>query len=169
VSGQPVQLFCEEHSTRQLYWDSVKVGDQLPPLAKIATTQMLVKWAGASGDFNPVHYDVFFAQAGGNPGPVVHGALKRQWLVQLVTEWIGDDGALRKFSCRYRSMDSPRSMKTTGEPEDGETWTCRGKVTRKYEQDGHCCVDCELSVENGKGETTTSGKATAVLPRTSGH
>jgi acyl dehydratase len=157
----------KEHFTNQLYWDSVSVGDELPSLSKIATTQTLVKWAGASGDFNPVHYDMFFAQAAGNSGPIVHGALKRQWLVQLVTDWIGDDGTLRKFSCRYRGMDFPRSMKTTGEPEDGETWTCRGRVTRKYELEGDCCVDCDLRVENGNGEATTSGKATVILPKRS--
>ena len=143
------------------------MGDPLTPLSKVATTQTLVKWAGASGDLNPLHYDASFTRSLGAQGiatPIVHGALKRQWLIQLVTDWMGERGTLRKFACRYRSVDYPRAMRTTSEPEDGETWWCKGKVTKKYDQDGQHFVDCELWVENGKGETTTSGKATVVLP-----
>ena len=154
-------------NTLQLYWGSVEVGDEIPSLSKIATTQTLVKWAGASGDFNPLHYDDAFVKELGSNGPgtpVVHGALKRQWLIQLVTDWIGEAGTLRKFSCRYRAMDYPRGMKTALEPRDGETWTCRGKVTKKYKLDGKNHVDCEVWVENGKGDITTSGKATVILP-----
>ena len=128
---------------------------------------MLVKWAGASGDFNPLHYDESFTRSTGSEEtirPIVHGALKRQWLLQLMTDWIGDDGELSKFSCRYRAVDYPRSMKTTGEPEDGETWWCKGKITKKYVRDEQHCLDCEVWVENGKGEITTSGKATVILP-----
>lgn len=136
----------------------------MTPLPKIATTQMLVKWAGASGDFNPLHYDPHFAVAEGMERPVVHGALKRQWLVQLMTDWAGDGGLLRKFSCRYRTVDYPRPMKATGEPEPGETWWCKGKVIKKYLLDDEHLVDCEIWVENGRGEITTSGKASVILP-----
>jgi acyl dehydratase len=149
----------------------VNIGDEITPLAKIATTQTLIKWAGASGDFNPLHYDPAFTASTGNPEtlrPIVHGALKRQWLLHLVTNWIGDDGDLTRFSCRYRAVDYPRAMKTTGEPVEGETWWCKGKVTKKYVLDEQHCVDCEIWVENGKGEITTSGKATVVLPAANG-
>ena len=151
----------------QVYWDSVEVGDEMPSLSKVATTQTLIKWAGASGDFNPLHYDDAFVKSLGPDGPgtpVVHGALKRQWLIQLVTDWLGEEGTLRKFSCRYRASDVPRPMKMLTEPEDGDTWLCKGKVTKKYEQDGAYLADCEIWVENGKGEVTTSGKATVELP-----
>jgi len=46
----------------QLYWEDVEEGAELPPLAKTATTLMLVKWAGASSDFNPLHYDLPFCR-----------------------------------------------------------------------------------------------------------
>lgn len=144
----------------------------MTPLSKIATTQTLVKWAGASGDFNPLHYDETFARSLGiesTARPIVHGALKRQWLIHLVTNWMGEEGELTRFSCRYRSVDSPRSMKTVGGPEEGETWWCRGKITKKYFLDGKHYIDCEVWVENGKGEITTSGKATVVLPPSSNH
>lgn len=148
----------------QLYWEDIEVGIEIRPLAKIATTQMLVKWAGASGDFNPLHYDSSFAESMGTGKPIVHGALKRQWLLQLMTDWIGEQGTLKKFSCQYKAMDFPRGMKTLTEPQEGETWLCNGKVTKKYIEGKQHFIDCNIWVENGKGEITTPGKATVILP-----
>jgi len=150
--------------TKQLYWEDIEVDSEVTPLAKVATTIMLVKWAGASGDFNPLHYDNAFADSQGVGSPIVHGALKRQWLIQLMTDWMGEEGTLKKFSCRYRAMDYPRNMKSLTEPEEGETWYCKGKVTKKYVEDSQHYVDCNIWLENGKGEVTTPGSATVVLP-----
>lgn len=149
---------------KQLYWEDVEVGSEVTPLPKVATTQMLVKWAGASGDFNPLHWDEPFARASGVDRPVVHGAIKRQWLIQLMIDWIGEKGDLKKLSCQYRAFDYPRLMKTMTEPHEGETWQCKGKVTKKYVEGDKHCVDCDIWVENGKGEATTPGKATVALP-----
>jgi hypothetical protein len=149
---------------KQLYWEDVNEGDEVTPLPKIATTQMLVRWAGASGDFNPLHWDEAFAATQGVGKPIVHGALKRQWLVNLMTDWMGPEGTLRHFSCQYRTMDYPRAMKTMAAPVDGESWTCKGKITKKYVEGDEHLVDCDIGVENGKGEVTTPGKATVALP-----
>lgn len=149
---------------KQLYWEDVEVDTEVTTLPKVATRRMLVKWAGASGDFNPLHYDDSFAESQGVGKPIVHGALKRQWLIQLMTDWIGEEGTLRKFSCQYRAMDYPRLMKTMTEPQEGETWYCKGKATKKYVEGDEHCVDCIIGVENEKGEVTTPGRATVVLP-----
>jgi hypothetical protein len=149
---------------KQLYYEDVDVGAEVTPLKKIATTRMLVQWAGASGDFNPLHYEEEFAQALGVGHPIVHGALKRAWLVNLMTDWIGEKGRLKKLSCRYRGMDYPRKMKSFDEAKDGETWWCKGKVSKKYAEGGENLVECEIWVENGKGEKTTPGSALAALP-----
>ena len=149
---------------KQLCYEDVEVGIEVTPLTKIATTQMLVQWAGASGDRNPLHYDDDFAKSQGVGAPIVHGALKRAWLGQLVTDWIGEQGELRKLSCRYRGMDYPRKMKTMEEPQEGETWWCKGKVTKKYVEGGEHLVECEIWLENGKGEKTTTGAAVVTLP-----
>ncbi len=148
----------------QILWEDVNEGDELPSLSKVATTQTLVKWAGASGDFVPLHYDDEFAAASGVGKPIVHGALKRQWLVHLMTDFAGEDGFLKKLSCQYRRMDYPRTMKSLIEPRDGETWEVRGKVTRKYVDGAENLVDCDIWVENGEGEKTTPGTATVILP-----
>lgn len=149
---------------KQLYYEDVEVGTEITPLPKIATTRMLVQWAGASGDFNPLHYEADFAKTQGMEQPIVHGALKRAWLGQLMTGWIGDEGELKKLSCQYRAMDWPRKMKTMTEPHDGETWWCKGKVTKKYVQGDKHFVECEIWLENGKAEKTTQGSALVILP-----
>jgi len=149
---------------KQLYWEDVEIDSEVTPLGKIATTHMLVRWAGASGDFNPLHYEDTFAESQGVGKPIVHGQLKRAWLAQLVTDWIGEEGTIKKFSCQFRGMDYPRLMKSKSESQEGETWWCKGRVTNKYMEGGEHLVDCEIWVENAKGETTTQGSATVVLP-----
>ena len=140
---------------KQVYIEDVTVGMELPPLKKNVTTQQLVKYAGASGDFNPIHYDKDIALArSGLPGSVIiHGALKNAFLGQLMTDWIGIDGSLKKLSCQYRGMDVP-----------GDSVTGKGKVIKKYEDNGEHLVDCDIWLENGKGEKTTPGTATVALP-----
>lgn len=151
---------------KQIYYEDVEVGSEVTPLAKVATTQMLVRWAGASGDFNPLHYEDTFAANQGVGGPIVHGALKRAWLGHLMTDWIGDEGFLKKLSCQYRGMDYPRKMASMMSPAEGETWWCKGTVTNKYVEDDQHIVECEIWVENAKGEKTTPGAATVILPST---
>lgn len=149
---------------KQLYFEDVQEGMEIPALPKIATTRMLVQWAGATGDFSPPHYEDDFAKAYGIGAPFVHGALKGAWLQQLMMDWIGEEGMLKKFSCQYRGMDWPRKMKSFTEPRDGETWHCKGKVTKKYTAGDENLLDCQIWVENGKGEITTPGTATVALP-----
>ena len=60
----------------QLYWEDVDVGTEVTPLEKQPTTQQLVRWSGASGDFYQIHYDKYFALGNQLPGLIVHGALK---------------------------------------------------------------------------------------------
>jgi len=138
---------------KQVFYEDVEVGSELPVLVKHPTTMQLVKWAGASGDYYPIHYDKDFAQANGLPGVIVHGWLTCSFLGQLVTDWIGEKGALVKLGCSYRAMLFPC-----------QNITCKGKVTKKYVQDDKYYVDCEIWAENPNGERTTPGSATVILP-----
>lgn len=149
---------------KQLYWEDVDVGTEVTPLQKVANTQKLVMWAGASGDFNPLHYDDVFAASQGVERPIVHGALKRSWLLHMMTNWIGEEGKLKKFSCQYRGIDYPNRMVTMVSDDGSGMWLCKGKVTQKYVEAGEHMADCEIWIENNKGEKTTIGKATVVLP-----
>ena len=136
-----------------VFWEDVEDGMAIPTIVKVPSTRQLVQYAGASGDFYEIHYDKDYAQGTGLPGVIIHGALKNAFLAQLVTDWIGEQGTLKKLSCEYRGMDVP-----------GDTLTCRGTVTKKYIQDGRHTVDCQIWLENSKGERTTPGSATVNLP-----
>ena len=138
---------------KKLFYEDVRVGADLPPLVKEPTTQQLVRWAGASGDFYQIHYDKDFAISTGLNGVIIHGALKSAWLGQFLEDWIGEAGTIKKYGCSYRGMDVP-----------GDTIACKGKVTRKYVEGNEHCVECEIWVENSKGERTAPGSAVVVLP-----
>lgn len=141
----------------QLYYEDVAIDGELTPLVKRPTTRQLVMWAGAVGDYQPIHYDKDFALSRGLPGVIVHGQLVGAFLTQLVTDWIGPEGSLKKLGCSYKGMNYP-----------GEAITCRGRVTKKYVRDGQSFVECSLWAENERGEKTATGTATAVLPSRSG-
>ena len=152
------------HMKKQLYFEDVKVGDAVTTVSKVASSRMLVQWAGASGDFNPLHYEDDFAKAMWVASPIVHGQLKRAWLGHLVTNWIGDEGTVKQLACQFRGMDYPRKMQSMHEPKEGDTWQCKGIVKKVHVENGEHLVDLEIWVENGKGEKTTPGSATVVLP-----
>ena len=93
----------------QVYFEDVEEGTELPTLRKDPTTQQLVKYAGASGDYYQIHYDQNFAKDNGLPDVILHGALKGSWLGQVMTDWIGEGGTLKKLVTQYRGMDVPGS------------------------------------------------------------
>ena len=136
-----------------LDWDGVSEGAEIGPFIKHTTTQDLVKYAGASRDFSEIHYDKDFALGLGLPGVILHGALKAAYLGKLMTDWLGDPGALRSLQCQHRGMDFP-----------AESVICKGQVARKYVEDGQSLADCEISIENIRGQTTAPGQATISLP-----
>ncbi|GBD23449.1 hypothetical protein HRbin29_01115 [bacterium HR29] len=134
-------------------WSEVYEGMEIPPLKKNCSTQQLVMWAAASGDFYQIHYDKDFALATGLKNIIVHGALKHAFLGQLLHDWIGNEGRIKRFGCSYRGMDYPN-----------QDIICRGVVTRKYEKDGEKLVDLEIWTENPEGQKTSPGSATVRLP-----
>ena len=139
--------------TDQLYFEDTAVGSEITPLIKQPTTRQLVMWAGASGDYNPIHYDKDFAQSRGLPGVIVQGQLVGSFLGQLVTDWIGAQGTLRRLTCSYKGMNYP-----------GEAIICKGRVTKKYVEGGEHYIECSLWAENPKGEKTVTGMAVVIMP-----
>jgi acyl dehydratase len=137
----------------QVYFEDVQVGDEIPALKKNCSTQQLVQWAAASGDFYQIHYDKDFAQATGLKGLIVHGALKNAFLGQLLHDWMGDQGRIRRFGCSYRGMDEPN-----------QDILCRGVVTKKYANDGRNNIELDVWTENPDGKKTSPGTAVVTLP-----
>ena len=90
----------------------VEVGTQLPPLTVRLTRTDLVRYAGASGDFNPIHHSDFFAAQVGLPGVVAHGLLTMGAALRVVTDWVGDPARVRSYAVRF--------TKPVVVPDDGE-------------------------------------------------
>ncbi|PRY43513.1 MaoC family dehydratase [Umezawaea tangerina] len=79
----------------------VTAGDVLPPLSLRITRADLVRYAGASLDFNPIHWNERFAQEVGLPGVIAHGMLTMGMAVRVVTAWTGDPGAVLEYGVRF--------------------------------------------------------------------
>jgi acyl dehydratase len=80
---------------------AVAPGDELPPLAVRVTRADLVRYAGAAGDFNPIHWSDRFAASVGLPGVIAHGMLTMALGGRLVTQWAGDPAAVRRYGVRF--------------------------------------------------------------------
>ncbi|MBI4202830.1 MAG: dehydratase [Chloroflexi bacterium] len=139
---------------KQVYYEDVTEGMELPQLVKHPMPRQLVQWAGATGDYNEFHYNETFAKVRSNlPGIIVHGALVCQFVRQMVSDWVGDEGTLKKLNVSYRGMNFPE-----------QDCICKGKVVKKQVQGDDHLVELEVWSENPKGEKTTPGTAVAILP-----
>ena len=137
----------------KVYFDDVKVGDELPALVKGPIQQIqLTRYAGASGDFNPIHQDDEFAKAAGMGGVFAHGMLSMGFVAQAVTDWAGA-GSVRKIGVRFAAIVRLK-----------DTVTCRGRVVGTSQKDGVNLVELDIWAENQKGEKVVTGKATVSLP-----
>lgn len=131
---------------------SLRKGDALPELAKapVSRTQ-LVKYAGASGDYNPIHFDDEAARAGGLRGVIAHGMLSMGFLGQFVEAAFGA-GSCRRLEARFQGMVSL-----------GEEIVCRGVVAETGEEDGRPFAVCEIEAADSGGRVVASGEARAWL------
>ncbi len=139
--------------TRPLAHGDVQIGMEIPPLIVKTSSRMSAKWAAASGDFDPIHYDRDYAVGQKLPDAIVNGRLKIALLSQLLTNWVGPHGFLKYLRASHRGMDIVN-----------DPLTCKGVVTNKFNENGQLMVECKVWVENRKGEITTPGSATVILP-----
>jgi len=133
---------------RKLRYDDVKVGDTAPPIDHKLTRTDLVMYAGASGDFNPMHHDEIAAQAAGLPSVFGHGMFSAGLLATAITNYVGV-GNLRSYRVRFTKQTWP-----------GETLSTTIAVTEK--RPGNEVV-LECAVVNENGEAKIQGEAVAVL------
>ena len=137
----------------QLYYEDVQVGAEIPSLERAATTEQLVRYHAAAGDWHPIHFDYLYARSVGFPNVILQGMLKAGWLAQMITDWGGPKVWVKKFGTQYRQIDVPL-----------DPLICKGKVTNKYLKGGEHLVELEVWTQNGKGEITTRGAATVRFP-----
>lgn len=130
----------------------VSVGEQLPPLSVDVTRAQLVRYAGASLDFNPIHWNERFAKSVGLPDVIAHGMLTMALGSRMVTDWLGDPGRLLEYGARFtRPVVVP-------DDDRGAQVEISGKVA-EVRDDGTARIDVTVRFE-GK---TVLGKARAVV------
>lgn len=82
-------------------YDSLAVGDELPPQSFPVNRADLVRYAGAAGDFNPIHWNERFAVQVGLPNVIAHGMFTMAQAIRVVTDWAGDPGAVLEYGVRF--------------------------------------------------------------------
>ncbi|EKX67718.1 MaoC family dehydratase [Streptomyces ipomoeae] len=87
--------------TAKISYDDVEVGTELPAQTFGVTRATLVQYAGASGDFNPIHWNEKFAKEVGLPDVIAHGMFTMAEAIRVVTDWVGDPGALVEYGVRF--------------------------------------------------------------------
>ncbi|MET9463485.1 MaoC family dehydratase [Streptomyces sp. NPDC006544] len=85
----------------KVQYDDVEVGTELPAASFPVTRAALVRYAGASGDFNPIHWNEKFAVEVGLPDVIAHGMFTMAEAVRVVTDWVGDPGAVVEYGVRF--------------------------------------------------------------------
>jgi acyl dehydratase len=139
---------------QELFYGDIDVGDAMPeqvrgPLQKIQH----VIYAGASGDFNPLHTDDDFAKAVGmKDGVITHGMLVMGFVGKAITDWIPQK-YLKKFGVRFSGMTKP-----------GNTISITGTVTGKRVENGENIISCEVVARDEGGDVKITGHFEAALP-----
>jgi acyl dehydratase len=137
-----------------VYFDDVNVGDELPELTKDPVTEtQLVRYSGASGDFNPIHTVPSVAQSVGLDGVIAHGMLIMAFGGQMLTDWAGP-GALRHYKVRFSGMTKP-----------SEVLVCLGTITGKSEEGGELLVQGKLTIKGTDDSMKLKGDFTVALSR----
>jgi acyl dehydratase len=133
-------------------WHDVEVGTELPPRTFTIDRATLVRYAGASGDFNVIHWNERVATAVGLPNVIAHGMLTMALGGRVVTDWVGDPGAVVEYGVRFtRPVVVP-------DDDAGATIEVTGKVSRK-DEDGIAQVTLTVRYEGA----TVLGKAQALV------
>jgi acyl dehydratase len=139
--------------TATVKYDEVEVGQELPARTYPVKRLDLVKYAGASGDFNPIHWNENFAKSVGLPDVIAHGMFTMAEAGRYVTDWVGDPGAVVEFGVRFSSM-------VVVPDDEGAEIEITGKIEDKLEDNA---VVLALTVRSRGEKVLTRAKATVRL------
>ena len=134
---------------KKLTASDVPIGATAPELRHVLTRTDLVRYAGASGDFNPMHHDEVKATGAGQPSVFGHGMLSMGFLATAITSYVGV-GNVAEFSVRFAKQTWP-----------GEELVTQVTVTGKREENGTTLVDLDVRLTNAEGEEKVLGNASA--------
>jgi acyl dehydratase len=138
-------------------FDEVAVGDALPGRTFEVRRRDLVRYAGASGDFNPIHWSDSAARSSGLPDVIAHGMFTMATAVRVVTSWCGDPGAVVQYGVRF-TRPVPVS------DADGARLRVEAVVASKDDEARTVRVDLTATVDApGGGTTAVLGRARAVV------
>ncbi|MGL1891878.1 MAG: MaoC/PaaZ C-terminal domain-containing protein [Spirochaetaceae bacterium] len=130
----------------------LNVGDIIPEYTFDEVTQVqLIKYAGAAGDFNPIHTIPAFAKEAGLDGTIAHGMLIMGMLGKLISDWSGIKH-VTKYGVSFKSKTVP-----------GDILTARGEIKKITPNDGFTLVDCKVNIIDSKGDLKVDGKLTIKL------
>ena len=133
-------------------FERVQIGDEMPALKKEPVTEIqLVKYAGASGDFNPLHYMDAVGRAAGHGGVIAHGMLVMGFMAQAVTDWI-PNRRMKSLKTRFVRVTRP-----------GEAITVTGKVVDRKVIGGRGMIAGEIAATGPDGKVRASGTFEAWL------
>src|SRR5258708_6683712 len=137
-------------------YEDVNVGDAIPPLTTAPVTHLqLVRYAGASGDFNPLHTDPKIGELIGTGGIIAHGMLIMGFVGRMLSDYVGPE-ALRKFNVRFKGMTRI-----------GDVITCSGVISEIYEVGGEARIVGTVQAIDQNGDVKVSGSFVAALQRCS--
>ncbi|GAA0260109.1 MaoC family dehydratase [Actinomadura nitritigenes] len=139
--------------TAKVNYADVEVGTEIPAQTYPVDRANLVMYAGASGDFNPIHWRESFAKAVGLPDVIAHGMFTMAQGGRFVTDWVGDPGAVVDYGVRF-------STPVVVPDEGGATLEISGKVEEKLDDNK---VVVALTARSGDQKVLTRAKAVVRL------
>ncbi|GAA2119259.1 MaoC family dehydratase [Actinomadura alba] len=139
--------------TAKVNYDDVEVGTEIPAQTYPVSRLNLVMYAGASGDFNPIHWNERFAKSVGLPDVIAHGMFTMAEAGRYVTDWLGDPGAVIDYGVRFSSP-------IVVSDEEGATLVVSGKVEEKLDDNR---VVVALTARSAGQKVLTRARATVRL------
>lgn len=133
-------------------FDDLEVGQEIGSIEFLLTRDSLVRYAGASGDFNSIHYRDDVAAAVGLPGVLAHGMLTMGAAVQVAVNWVGDAGRIADYQVRF-------TKPVVVHPAEGAVLVVSGKIGAIDAESRTARVDLTAQFN----ETTVLGKSQAVV------
>ncbi len=141
----------------KLYWEDVNMNDEFPPFARTTGLMESDRLIAADKEHVTFHMDHVAGRDSDYPGAIGMGNLRLAYLHDMLMEWIGDEGIIKKVGCRFRWLNLEHG-----------TLTCWGRVIDKEVKDGEYLIVLDVGVKSQDGRETAPGRAVVALPSKGG-